>query len=109
MRQSPIKACWGQPAPAVAVHACPTAMADPEKPQAGKAGATVGGNIEMVATVGPDGTVPIGTMSSRRLRSEDYNDYSSTDVTPEGSPSNGPNSCAGSSTYQRFGETNGTT
>ncbi|KYO37573.1 proton-coupled amino acid transporter 1 isoform B [Alligator mississippiensis] len=51
----------------------------------------------------------LGTMSSRRLRSEDYNDYSSTDVTPEGSPSNGPNSCAGSSTYQRFGETNGTT
>ncbi|NXJ87604.1 S36A1 protein, partial [Corythaixoides concolor] len=48
-------------------------------------------------------------MSTRRLRSEDYNDYSSTDVTPEGSPPDGMNGFAHPDSYQRFGETNGTT
>ncbi|XP_059716276.1 proton-coupled amino acid transporter 1-like isoform X2 [Haemorhous mexicanus] len=48
-------------------------------------------------------------MSTRRLRSEDYNDYSSTDVTPEGSPPDGMNGFAHPESYQRFGETNGTT
>ncbi|NXA32102.1 S36A1 protein, partial [Eudromia elegans] len=48
-------------------------------------------------------------MSTRRLRSEDYNDYSSTDVTPEGSPSGGMNGFGHPESYQRFGETNGTT
>ncbi|XP_065499983.1 proton-coupled amino acid transporter 1-like [Caloenas nicobarica] len=48
-------------------------------------------------------------MSTRRLRSEDYNDYSSTDVTPEGSPPGGINGFAHPESYQRFGETNGTT
>ncbi|KFP32361.1 Proton-coupled amino acid transporter 1 [Colius striatus] len=48
-------------------------------------------------------------MSTRRLRSEDYNDYSSTDVTPEGSPPGGMNGFAHPESYQRFGETNGTT
>ncbi|XP_054245341.1 proton-coupled amino acid transporter 1-like [Indicator indicator] len=48
-------------------------------------------------------------MSTRRLRSEDYNDYSSTDVTPEGSPPGGINGFAHPEAYQRFGETNGTT
>ena len=48
-------------------------------------------------------------MSTRRLRSEDYNDYSSTDVTPEGSPPAGINGFARPESYQRFGESNGTT
>ncbi|XP_026713815.1 proton-coupled amino acid transporter 1-like isoform X2 [Athene cunicularia] len=48
-------------------------------------------------------------MSTRRLRSEDYNDYSSTDVTPEGSPPGGMNGFAHPESYQRFGEANGTT
>ncbi|NXI47557.1 S36A1 protein, partial [Galbula dea] len=48
-------------------------------------------------------------MSTRRLRSEDYNDYSSTDVTPEGSPPGGMNGFAHPESYQRFGETHGTT
>uniref|UniRef100_A0A8C6Z689 Proton-coupled amino acid transporter 1-like n=1 Tax=Nothoprocta perdicaria TaxID=30464 RepID=A0A8C6Z689_NOTPE len=48
-------------------------------------------------------------MSTRRLRSEDYNDYSSTDVTPEGSPPGGMNGFGHPESYQRFGETNGTT
>ncbi|NXN28014.1 S36A1 protein, partial [Nycticryphes semicollaris] len=48
-------------------------------------------------------------MSTRRLRSEDYNDYSSTDVTPEDSPPGGMNGFAHPESYQRFGESNGTT
>ncbi|XP_066472319.1 proton-coupled amino acid transporter 1-like [Tiliqua scincoides] len=48
-------------------------------------------------------------MSTRRLRSEDYNDYSSTEVTPDGSPPEGLSSFSTPSSYQRFGETNGTT
>uniref|UniRef100_A0A452HZ33 Amino acid transporter transmembrane domain-containing protein n=1 Tax=Gopherus agassizii TaxID=38772 RepID=A0A452HZ33_9SAUR len=48
-------------------------------------------------------------MSTRRLRSEDYNDYSSTEATPDGSPPEGINSFAAPSAYQRFGESNGTT
>ncbi|XP_060621465.2 proton-coupled amino acid transporter 1-like isoform X1 [Anolis sagrei] len=49
------------------------------------------------------------TMSTKRLRSEDYNDYSSTEVTPDGSPPEGLSGFSGSSSYQRFGEANGTT
>ncbi|XP_075756696.1 proton-coupled amino acid transporter 1 isoform X2 [Pelodiscus sinensis] len=48
-------------------------------------------------------------MSTRRLRSEDYNDYSSTEATPEGSPPEGANGFASPASYQRFGESNGTT
>uniref|UniRef100_A0A8C8SWI6 Solute carrier family 36 member 1 n=1 Tax=Pelusios castaneus TaxID=367368 RepID=A0A8C8SWI6_9SAUR len=48
-------------------------------------------------------------MSTRRLRSEDYSDYSSTEATPEGSPPGGLNSIASPASYQRFGESNGTT
>lgn len=73
-------------------------MADP--------GGAENGAVELGS---PDGTVPTGTMSMRRLRSEDYNDYSSTDVSPEGSPPDGINGFAHPDSYQRFGETNGTT
>uniref|UniRef100_K7GB53 Solute carrier family 36 member 1 n=1 Tax=Pelodiscus sinensis TaxID=13735 RepID=K7GB53_PELSI len=48
-------------------------------------------------------------MSTRRLRSEDYNDYSSTEATPEGSPPEGANGFASPASYQRFGESYGTT
>ncbi|XP_062976962.1 proton-coupled amino acid transporter 1-like [Elgaria multicarinata webbii] len=48
-------------------------------------------------------------MSTRRLRSEDYNDYSSTEVTPDGSPPEGLSNFSRPSSYQRFGEANGTT
>ncbi|ETE68395.1 Proton-coupled amino acid transporter 1, partial [Ophiophagus hannah] len=48
-------------------------------------------------------------MSSKRLCNEDYNDYSSTDVTPDGSFPGGLNNISSPSSYQRFGETNGTT
>ncbi|KAG8128510.1 putative Proton-coupled amino acid transporter 1-like protein [Naja naja] len=48
-------------------------------------------------------------MSSKRLCNEDYNDYSSTDVTPDGSFPDGLNNISSPSSYQRFGETNGTT
>ncbi|XP_034634870.1 LOW QUALITY PROTEIN: proton-coupled amino acid transporter 1-like [Trachemys scripta elegans] len=74
-------------------------MAEPKKPQAG--------SIELAAV--PDVTVSTATMSTRRLRSEDYNDYSSTEATPDGSPPEGINSFASPSSYQRFGESNGTT
>ncbi|KAK2506888.1 hypothetical protein MC885_019868 [Smutsia gigantea] len=50
-----------------------------------------------------------GTMSTQRLRNEDYHDYSSTDVSPEESPSEGLNNFSSSSSYQRFGESNSTT
>ncbi|XP_072486872.1 proton-coupled amino acid transporter 1-like [Notamacropus eugenii] len=48
-------------------------------------------------------------MSTQRLRNENYNDYSSTEVSPTESPSNGLDDLSSSSSYQRFGETNGTT
>ncbi|XP_059773523.1 proton-coupled amino acid transporter 1 isoform X3 [Balaenoptera ricei] len=48
-------------------------------------------------------------MSTQRLRNEDYRDYSSTDVSPEESPSEGLNNFSSSGSYQRFGESNGTT
>ena len=53
--------------------------------------------------------VPPVTMSTQRLRNEDYRDYSSTDVSPEESPSEGLNNFSSSGSYQRFGESNGTT
>ncbi|VFV31699.1 proton-coupled amino acid [Lynx pardinus] len=53
--------------------------------------------------------VPPATMSTQRLRNEDYNDYSSTDVSPEESPSEGLNNFSSPGSYQRFGESNSTT
>ncbi|XP_037657563.1 proton-coupled amino acid transporter 1 isoform X2 [Choloepus didactylus] len=47
-------------------------------------------------------------MSTQRLRNEDYHDYSSTDVSPEESPSEGLSNFSPGS-YQRFGESNSTT
>ncbi|XP_008850089.1 proton-coupled amino acid transporter 1 isoform X2 [Nannospalax galili] len=47
-------------------------------------------------------------MSTQRLRNEDYHDYSSTDVSPEDSPSEGLSNFAPGS-YQRFGDNNNTT
>ncbi|KAM9130263.1 proton-coupled amino acid transporter 1-like isoform 2-T2 [Pangshura tecta] len=82
-------------------------MAEPKKPQAGSTEVTPVGSIELVAL--PDRTVSTDTMSTRRLRSEDYNDYSSTEATPDGSPPEGINGFAAPSAYQRFGESNGTT
>lgn len=67
------------------------------------------GAMELGSPPAPDAAPSPGTMSTRRLRSEDYNDYSSTDVTPEGSPPGGINGFAHPESYQRFGETNGTT
>lgn len=52
--------------------------------------------------------VPAATMSTQRLRNEDYHDYSSTDVSPEDSPSEGLNNFSPGS-YQRFGESSSTT
>lgn len=49
------------------------------------------------------------TMSTQRLRNEDYPDYSSTDVSPEESPSEGLNNFSSSGSYQRFGESSSTT
>ncbi|XP_030897107.1 proton-coupled amino acid transporter 1 [Leptonychotes weddellii] len=48
-------------------------------------------------------------MSTQRLRNEDYHDYSSTDVSPEESPSEGLNNFSSQGSYQRFGEGNSTT
>lgn len=48
-------------------------------------------------------SVPPATMSTQRLRNEDYHDYSSTDVSPEESPSEGLGSFSPGS-YQRLGE-----
>lgn len=53
--------------------------------------------------------VPSATMSTQRLRNEDYHDYSSTDVSPEESPSEGLNNFSSQGSYQRFGESNSTT
>ncbi|XP_016829640.3 proton-coupled amino acid transporter 1 isoform X1 [Cricetulus griseus] len=47
-------------------------------------------------------------MSTQRLRNEDYHDYSSTDVSPEESPSEGLGNFSPGS-YQRLGENNSTT
>ncbi|XP_011924314.1 PREDICTED: proton-coupled amino acid transporter 1 [Cercocebus atys] len=48
-------------------------------------------------------------MSTQRLRNEDYHDYSSTDVSPEESPSEGLNNLSSPGSYQRFGQSNSTT
>ena len=48
-------------------------------------------------------------MSTQRLRDEDYRDYSSTDASPEDSPSEGLNNFPSSGSYMRFGESNSTT
>ncbi|XP_016069383.1 PREDICTED: proton-coupled amino acid transporter 1 isoform X2 [Miniopterus natalensis] len=48
-------------------------------------------------------------MSTQRLRNEDYPDYSSTDVSPDESPSEGLNNFSSSGSYQRFGENSSTT
>lgn len=53
--------------------------------------------------------VPPVTMSTQRLRDEDYRDYSSTDASPEESPSEGLNNFSSSGSYMRFGESNSTT
>lgn len=73
-------------------------MADRKEPEKG--------DVELSS---PNPAPSTGTMSTQRLRSEDYNDYSSTDVTPEGSPPGGMNGFAHPESYQRFGESNGTT
>ncbi|XP_005870567.2 PREDICTED: proton-coupled amino acid transporter 1 isoform X1 [Myotis brandtii] len=54
-------------------------------------------------------SVPTATMSTQRLRNEDYADYSSTDVSPDESPSEGLNNFSSSGSYQRFGESSSTT
>uniref|UniRef100_A0A2K5QK55 Solute carrier family 36 member 1 n=1 Tax=Cebus imitator TaxID=2715852 RepID=A0A2K5QK55_CEBIM len=48
-------------------------------------------------------------MSTQRLRNEDYHDYSSTDVSPEESPSEGLSRLSSPGSYQRFGQSNSTT
>ncbi|KAJ7316378.1 hypothetical protein JRQ81_002540 [Phrynocephalus forsythii] len=48
-------------------------------------------------------------MSTKRLRNEDCSDYSSTEVTPDGSPPEGLSDYSGSTAYQRFGVIDGTT
>ncbi|XP_048343321.1 proton-coupled amino acid transporter 1-like [Sphaerodactylus townsendi] len=48
-------------------------------------------------------------MSARRLRSDDYDDYSSTEVSPDSSPQEGLSGFSSPSSYQRFGEPDGTT
>lgn len=53
--------------------------------------------------------VPPATMSTQRLRNEDYRDYSSTDVSPEESPSDTLNNFSSPGSYQRFGESSSTT
>lgn len=53
-------------------------------------------------------SVPPATMSTQRLRDEDYHDYSSTDGSPEESPSEGLGGFS-SGSYQRLGESNSTT
>ncbi|KAK1343480.1 hypothetical protein QTO34_016260 [Cnephaeus nilssonii] len=54
-------------------------------------------------------SAPTATMSTQRLRNEDYADYSSTDVSPDESPSEGLNNFSSSGSYQRFGESSSTT
>lgn len=84
-------------------------MSHPEKPQAMNTTATQGGNIELTGTVVSTVASPAATMSARRLRSEDYNGYSSTDASPDGSPPEGLSGLSSPSSYQRFGEADGTT
>ncbi|XP_058021742.1 proton-coupled amino acid transporter 1-like isoform X1 [Ahaetulla prasina] len=67
------------------------------------------GNVELVNATVTNTAFPAVTMSTKRLCNEDYNDYSSTDVTPDGSFPDGLNNISSPSSYQRFGETNGTT
>lgn len=55
------------------------------------------------------GLVLPATMSTQRLRNEDYPDYSSTDVSPSESPSEGLNNFSSSGSFQRFGESSSTT
>ncbi|XP_074866017.1 proton-coupled amino acid transporter 1-like isoform X3 [Carettochelys insculpta] len=94
-----IRASQGEPAQAIAQRAGPGTMAEPKKP--------LGGSTKRVTA--PVVTVSTATMSTRRLRSEDYSDYSSTEPTPERSPPESINSFASPASYQRFGESDGTT
>ncbi|XP_054984589.1 proton-coupled amino acid transporter 1 isoform X2 [Sorex araneus] len=48
-------------------------------------------------------------MSTQRLRREDYQDYSSTDASPEETPSEDPSHATPPGSYQRLGGTQGTT
>ncbi|XP_068958669.1 proton-coupled amino acid transporter 1-like isoform X2 [Petaurus breviceps papuanus] len=48
-------------------------------------------------------------MSTQRLRNDNYNDYSSTEVSPTESSSTGLDNFSNSSSYRRFGESGGTT
>ncbi|KAG8509300.1 Proton-coupled amino acid transporter 1, partial [Galemys pyrenaicus] len=52
---------------------------------------------------------PQDAMSTQRLRSEGYHDYSSTEASPEDSPSEGLSSVSSPGSYQRLGERNTTT
>lgn len=67
------------------------------------------GNVELVNATATNNAFPAVTMSTKRLCNEDYNDYSSTDGTPDGSFPDGLNNISSPSSYQRFGETDGTT
>lgn len=71
---------------------------------------TPGMELKTPATGGlSTNSVPTATMSTQRLRNEDYADYSSTDVSPDESPSEGLNNFSSSGSYQRFGESSSTT
>ena len=71
---------------------------------------TPGSELKARATGGLSAApVPPVTMSTQRLRDEDYRDYSSTDASPEESPSEGLNNFSSSGSYMRFGESNSTT
>lgn len=48
-------------------------------------------------------------MSTQRLRSEGYHDYSSTEASPQDSPAGGPSGASSPGAYQRLGERNTTT
>lgn len=69
---------------------------------------TRGLELEAPAAAGDNaGPVPAAAMSTQRLRNEDYQDYSSTDASPEESPSESLGNFS-PGTYQRFGESNTT-
>lgn len=87
----------------------PPAMAGVGEPGAAEPAVPMEPRVPTGPDVPADAAPSSGAMSTRRLRSEDYNDYSSTDVTPEGSPPAGINGFARPESYQRFGESNGTT
>lgn len=53
--------------------------------------------------------VPAATMSTQRLRRDDYQDYSSTDASPQETPSEELHGAASLGSYQRLGESQGTT